>query len=771
MIFLLVALAALAAMVTATIIHEASRPPAEDTGSVVPDTPEEPSEERRGVKRRIVGLKSPRLEYTSKTAFYRLTQTTFDTTTRDDAAEILLTNNTGAEQTLTHCAIYGLVVYEVPAWLHDDLEDAGDQMLNGLKKWELGNGFIIDESQVNQVADYWWKYFLKKKHYYTVTAPGNWLWLEPAEFYTMVVGGVGKSESINALVELINVRVAMDAKQLGSTAMVFREVESNWTYTINAVARYLASGKGQLATYQNKMAVSANGVSGTADLYCDGAYDQVQIQAAIDYLDAQGGGEVVLSDGTFTLAAAIVLKSNIMLSGQGPGTVLEPFTNTGAIIVYGTDGNEILGAGIRNFKIKRTAVLTADCEDVNLDYADRFFAHAVEFDADAAIASPDPHDHTVIKADNCDDLFVMACDLRMAGYGINAVGCSGQILSNTISMSAPADKQYTIGVRVEDSPRFLVSGNTISNLINSRPGFINLTAIYVLASKNSSIKDNTVENIRAIAQTSASSTSSGISTSGAWGGSAAEITGNLIRDVHDWYTSIGGAPGIIVHSNTDDVSIAGNHIEHADIGIEIAASTCERTSLSGNFVTNCGQLIDYGNCEDANEPMVFDETVPYTTQVTSWARRAVQVYEGNYSYEMSATGGANYIRLDITDDQVTTNLHGLIAGVEYTLNFWAFVASGGITPTDITAHFYDYVGGFDSTAVTFVAPADAWQEITLTHTIRAAATGTVVRLIQVATGNHAAGDKVYIDNVRLYPTNHQNAHENCCHDDGTDTRF
>lgn len=54
---------------------------------------------------------------------------------------------------------------------------------------------------------------------------------------------------------------------------------------------------------------------------CDGVADDVQIQAAIDALPS-GGGRVMLSEGTFTLAAPIKLLSNVVLAGQGWATIL-----------------------------------------------------------------------------------------------------------------------------------------------------------------------------------------------------------------------------------------------------------------------------------------------------------------------------------------------------------------------------------------------------------------------------------------------------------------
>jgi len=513
--------------------------------------------------------------------------------------------------------------------------------------------------------------------------------------------------------------------------------------------------------------VSASTFTDIADYQCDGTADEVQINAAVSYLaEAFAGGVISLSSGTFTLGDAVDLKSNIILTGAGAGTVLEPAPSAGAIRVTGTDGNEIAGAGIRHFKIKRTAVLTADCEDVNLDYADRFFANAVEFDADAAIASPDPYDHTVIKADNCDDLFVMACVLRMAGRGIRTTRCTGQILANAISMSAPADKQYTIGVQVDISQRFHVADNTISDLLNSRPGQANLRAIYVSGSQNSSIQNNSVSNIRATANTNADSSCVGISASGAWGG--AGISGNMITGVHDWHAGeVGGASGILIHSGTDDVNISGNHIEHADTGIRIDAGSCDRTIVSGNFVTNCGQLISDGNCEDAYAPMVLEETVPYSAgSGGSYALSAAQAYEGGYSYLLTGDGVGDCLR-DFMDDNNTANMHGLLAGVEYTLEVWVYVVAP-LLAAEVQFYIYDYTGGWASTRASPVGQ-NAWEKVAVTRTVRVGATGTTARFM-LNTG-HSPNEKAYIDNVRLFPTNHQNAHENCLEDNGTDTRF
>ena len=58
-----------------------------------------------------------------------------------------------------------------------------------------------------------------------------------------------------------------------------------------------------------------------ADYICDGVADEVQINAALAAVAVLGGGRVVLSEGTFTLADPIALPGNeVVLEGQGWST-------------------------------------------------------------------------------------------------------------------------------------------------------------------------------------------------------------------------------------------------------------------------------------------------------------------------------------------------------------------------------------------------------------------------------------------------------------------
>lgn len=65
---------------------------------------------------------------------------------------------------------------------------------------------------------------------------------------------------------------------------------------------------------------ASDALNPTGDYICDGTADEVQINAAITAL-ATKGGSVVLSEGTFNLAAPVLMNSKgVTLSGQGLGT-------------------------------------------------------------------------------------------------------------------------------------------------------------------------------------------------------------------------------------------------------------------------------------------------------------------------------------------------------------------------------------------------------------------------------------------------------------------
>lgn len=96
-------------------------------------------------------------------------------------------------------------------------------------------------------------------------------------------------------------------------------------------------------------------VKAKADYVCDGSADQVEIQAAINAAQLEGGGAIQLSEGTFQLSAPIMINGTttvdnprtIVLNGCGQySTILAPILNTNAIALTDWAQTTISNLGI-----------------------------------------------------------------------------------------------------------------------------------------------------------------------------------------------------------------------------------------------------------------------------------------------------------------------------------------------------------------------------------------------------------------------------------------
>ena len=113
-------------------------------------------------------------------------------------------------------------------------------------------------------------------------------------------------------------------------------------------------GPAQSATFVVASSTSKN--RDKADYLCDGTADDVQIQAAIDALPANGG-KVLLLEGTYNITTGIVaLKQNLTIEGQGSGTVINTAAGSEdvAVITFG-DGGATTYANQRIANLKVTS--------------------------------------------------------------------------------------------------------------------------------------------------------------------------------------------------------------------------------------------------------------------------------------------------------------------------------------------------------------------------------------------------------------------------------
>jgi len=116
--------------------------------------------------------------------------------------------------------------------------------------------------------------------------------------------------------------------------------------------------------------VASSDSADIANFYCDGTSDEDEINAAINYLAALGGGTVQLTTGTFYIDGKIVMKSNVRLAGQGNNTIIEKNCDDYGIEALGGAGTELTGIVLRDFKITRNAADTNNKELIKFYYTD-----------------------------------------------------------------------------------------------------------------------------------------------------------------------------------------------------------------------------------------------------------------------------------------------------------------------------------------------------------------------------------------------------------------
>nr|WP_221374411.1 hypothetical protein [Actinoplanes polyasparticus] len=117
---------------------------------------------------------------------------------------------------------------------------------------------------------------------------------------------------------------------------------------LTAGVGWVTPAAGGTATLPNTLVVAANGSGITGDYQCDGTADEVQINQALTALRGGAGGTVLLTAGTYNLAAPILIEGfddvnieqDLYLRGQGP-------TNTTLDVASGISCGIRLGRSVR----------------------------------------------------------------------------------------------------------------------------------------------------------------------------------------------------------------------------------------------------------------------------------------------------------------------------------------------------------------------------------------------------------------------------------------
>ena len=356
---------------------------------------------------------------------------------RADAARVLLTNSSGSSQVLQACVIRGKPVTMLSGdegRKHDGFADWDDVNKYGETTFNFGNTDVIEQTQLNKLADYWWKYHKVAKHIYVLELTGMWQFLQPGEWARLQVGSAGLSEYIDSTVEVYNVRMVRRPGELGQTVVILREVEEAFKNDSNIKARFLASGG--TARFKNgtkmNITIASQYYTEAADIYCDGTNDHAEINSVISDMAASGiNGTVHLTNGTFNLGGAIAMKSNIILEGEGYATIVEKNADDYAIKGDGASGSELT-----NFQVNRMRI-TRNASDTNVkplcwfDYCDDFEMNSV--------AVTNSYE-TGIFLQNCDRAILNVCNIQgflKAGIDASTSNTEVQITNGYVGGATP----------------------------------------------------------------------------------------------------------------------------------------------------------------------------------------------------------------------------------------------------------------------------------------------------------------------------------------------
>lgn len=126
---------------------------------------------------------------------------------------------------------------------------------------------------------------------------------------------------------------------------------------------FTVSGTSTLATTTSSLLRINNWTLSTSTVVCmapdtcqyqaDGTADDVQIQAAINYVNSLGGGIVFVKMGTYNLSSNLLVKNNVSLNGDGRNSILYLNNNVNLPVII--IDNTVIRAAVSEFTINGNA--------------------------------------------------------------------------------------------------------------------------------------------------------------------------------------------------------------------------------------------------------------------------------------------------------------------------------------------------------------------------------------------------------------------------------
>jgi hypothetical protein len=508
-----------------------------------------------------------------------LTETTFDSTSFSEGIEFLYTNSTGSSADLRGHVIRGKLVTRLSGeegFLNDEFIDFEDIYENGENVLEIGNNMIVTRSQVDELAEYHAKWNFEGRHMYSVVMTGAQDWFEIGEWYTLDIAGPASKfeENIDSVVECIGVEIDAPVDRISTTVITFQEVYQNFQPTWNVAGKFYSIGAVQRTFSRGGvLRVSSSTDADTADYYCDGTDDDVQIQAAIDRMAAQGGGNIILSPGTFNISTSLSIEENVLVLGPGRGSTTISLTSIAGITMEGYSGIGSVGIYRASGTLPDVITITSGQNDVFIkDVAFDVTGVATVIKGGASkriliqnVSILDSDFERAIDLSNTDDVVVGGVTIDNTGVSVDNVKICIRITGDNVSISDVVIRNIDFDINASTpsgigffGSNIVVSGVNIDTLNVASTSFDirgiycdTSTDVYVSNAIVKEVDNGTAANSFGVDVSGTRTTFTNVEVSGCSG------TGVIVRSGSDRAKFIGGR----THNNGTDYTDNGTNTD------------------------------------------------------------------------------------------------------------------------------------------------------------------------------------------------------------------
>lgn len=194
-----------------------------------------------------------------------------------------------------------------------------------------------------------------------------------------------------------------------------------------------------------------------------------------------------------------------------------------------------------------------------------------------------------------------------------------------------------------------------------------------------------------------------------------------------------------------DADGSGDGPEEVEIaGVDDHNTLTLLSTPSGTYTVT--EHMEYGNCEDVNSP-TLDGGVSGPTGGT-WARSSAEMKGDSYSWVLTKTtaAGAGNAGVDLTDNILTNDMHGLTAGSTYYFSLWmktdATIGKAGIAVNEYYGAAWHTVG-----TIIYNTAQLTWESFSTSLTLNGSTTAVTIEL--VIDTDEEIGTVCYIDDISL----------------------